>query len=132
MTSKIGFIGTGIMGRPMAGHLAKAGHSVLTFSRSNTAVEGCTAATSVAELTADAQVRFQPPDEQWRALVPSITDAAGNPANSLNVYAELLHLWCGQVPQQIAQLHSRHRRIQASATLVRDGGKRRGLHLQAG
>jgi hypothetical protein len=41
---------------------------------------------SIAELTSDAQVRFQPPDEEWRALVPTITDAAGNPANSLNVY----------------------------------------------
>jgi len=41
---------------------------------------------SIAELTADAQVRFQPPDEDWRALVPGITDAAGNPGNSLNVY----------------------------------------------
>jgi hypothetical protein len=40
----------------------------------------------VAELTSDAQVRFQPPDEDWRGLVPTITDAAGNPANSLNVY----------------------------------------------
>jgi hypothetical protein len=41
---------------------------------------------SIAELTSDAQVRFQPPDEEWRALVPTIGDAAGNPANSLNVY----------------------------------------------
>jgi hypothetical protein len=41
---------------------------------------------SIAELTADSQVRFQPPDEDWRALVPAITDGAGNPANSLNVY----------------------------------------------
>jgi len=41
---------------------------------------------SIAELTSDAQVRFQPPDEDWRALVPSITDASGFPANSLNVY----------------------------------------------
>src|SRR5262245_25712331 len=41
---------------------------------------------SIAELTADTQVRFQPPDEDWRALVPTITDGAGNPANSLNVY----------------------------------------------
>lgn len=41
---------------------------------------------SIAELTADAQVRFQPPDEDWRSLVPAITDAAGNPGNSLNVY----------------------------------------------
>lgn len=41
---------------------------------------------SIAELTADAQVRFQPPDEDWRSLVPGITDGAGNPGNSLNVY----------------------------------------------
>lgn len=41
---------------------------------------------SIGELTADAQIRFQPPDEDWRALVPGITDGSGNPANSLNVY----------------------------------------------
>lgn len=41
---------------------------------------------AIAELTADTQVRFQPPDEDWRGLVPGITDAAGNPGNSLNVY----------------------------------------------
>jgi hypothetical protein len=40
----------------------------------------------IAQLTADTQVRFQPPDEDWRGLVPTITDGAGNPANSLNVY----------------------------------------------
>lgn len=31
---KIGFIGTGIMGAPMAGRLAEAGHSVRTWNRS--------------------------------------------------------------------------------------------------
>jgi uncharacterized protein DUF4255/carboxypeptidase family protein len=41
---------------------------------------------SIAELTSDAQIRFQPPDEDWRNLVPTITDGAGHPANSLNVY----------------------------------------------
>jgi hypothetical protein len=41
---------------------------------------------AIAELTSDAQVRFQPPDDEWRLLVPGITDAAGFPANSLNVY----------------------------------------------
>ena len=35
---------------------------------------------SIAELTADAQVRFQPPDEDWRSLVPRITDAPAIPA----------------------------------------------------
>ncbi len=56
MATKIGFIGTGIMGRPMAGHLAKGGHQVLTFSRSNSAVEGCSSAKSIAELTAASDV----------------------------------------------------------------------------
>ena len=41
---------------------------------------------SISELSADGQVRFQPPDEDWRGMVPGITDAGGNPANSLNVY----------------------------------------------
>jgi 2-hydroxy-3-oxopropionate reductase len=54
--TKIGFIGVGIMGKPMAGHLAKGGHQVLTFSRSNPAVDGCTAAESVAELTRQSEV----------------------------------------------------------------------------
>jgi hypothetical protein len=40
----------------------------------------------VVELTGNAQVRFQPPDEDWRAMVPNIADGSGNPANSLNVY----------------------------------------------
>jgi Pvc16 N-terminal domain/Carboxypeptidase regulatory-like domain len=40
----------------------------------------------VGELTGNGQVRFQPPDEAWRAMVPGIADGGGNPANSLNVY----------------------------------------------
>ena len=37
-------------------------------------------------LSADTQVRFQPPDDDWRTAVPGITDINGNPAGSLNVY----------------------------------------------
>lgn len=40
----------------------------------------------IAELTGNGQVRFQPPDEDWRTMVPNIADLNGNPANSLNVY----------------------------------------------
>jgi 2-hydroxy-3-oxopropionate reductase len=54
--TKVGFIGTGIMGKPMAGHLAKAGHTLLTFSRSNAAIDGCTSAKSIAELTTASEV----------------------------------------------------------------------------
>jgi 2-hydroxy-3-oxopropionate reductase len=52
----IGFVGVGIMGAPMAAHLAKGGHAVLTFSRSNPQVEGCMPAASVAELTQESDV----------------------------------------------------------------------------
>ena len=38
------------------------------------------------DLSADPQVRFQPPDDDWRAAVPNIANASGNPAVSLNVY----------------------------------------------
>jgi 2-hydroxy-3-oxopropionate reductase len=54
--TNIGFIGTGIMGRPMAGHLAQGKHRVVTFSRSNLPVDGCTSAQSIAELTAASDV----------------------------------------------------------------------------
>jgi hypothetical protein len=40
----------------------------------------------VSELTANGQVRFQPPDDDWRAMLPGITNAAGKVANALNVY----------------------------------------------
>ncbi|MGY4828757.1 Pvc16 family protein [Sphaerotilaceae bacterium SBD11-9] len=38
------------------------------------------------ELSSDTQVRFLPPDDDWRGLVPNITNAAGRPWSSLNVY----------------------------------------------
>ena len=53
----LGFIGMGIMGKPMAGHLVKAGHKVHVFSRSPGPVEeladsgavACNSAREVAE-----------------------------------------------------------------------------------
>jgi 2-hydroxy-3-oxopropionate reductase len=39
MTETIGFIGLGVMGKPMAGHLLKAGYSVVVHNRSRGAVE---------------------------------------------------------------------------------------------
>ena len=38
--SKIGFIGLGIMGRPMAGHLLEAGHELVTYVKHGTLDEG--------------------------------------------------------------------------------------------
>jgi 2-hydroxy-3-oxopropionate reductase len=52
---KIGFIGLGVMGKPMAGHLLKAGHALTVHNRSRGAVDeltagGATAAKSPAEV----------------------------------------------------------------------------------
>ena len=41
--SKIGFIGLGIMGRPMAGHLLEAGHELVTYVKHGTLDEGLAA-----------------------------------------------------------------------------------------
>jgi len=59
--STIAFIGLGIMGSPMAGHLVKAGHNVIGYNRSpertKALVEaGGTAADSIAEAVAEADV----------------------------------------------------------------------------
>jgi 2-hydroxy-3-oxopropionate reductase len=58
--TNVAFIGLGIMGMPMAGHLARAGHTVTGFNRhpSYEALEaaGGSAAASLAEAVADADV----------------------------------------------------------------------------
>jgi len=56
---KVGFIGLGVMGGPMAGHLAKAGHDMVVFNRSPAKAErwvaanGGRAAASVAAAASD-------------------------------------------------------------------------------
>ncbi len=55
MAENIGFIGLGVMGKPMAKNLIKAGHSLVVHNRSRAAVDevaaaGATAATSPAEV----------------------------------------------------------------------------------
>ena len=49
---KIGFIGLGIMGKPMVRNLLKAGHELLTFSRTRYDIEGAQFADSIAEVAA--------------------------------------------------------------------------------
>ncbi len=39
MTSKVAFIGLGVMGYPMAGYISKAGHNVIVFNRTNSKAE---------------------------------------------------------------------------------------------
>ena len=43
---KIGFIGIGVMGAPMAGHLLKAGYSVAVYARRKEAADACLLYTS--------------------------------------------------------------------------------------
>jgi len=43
MSSKVSFIGLGVMGFPMAGHLARAGHDVTVFNRTEATAERWTA-----------------------------------------------------------------------------------------
>ena len=55
VAENIGFIGLGVMGKPMAGHLIKAGHRLTVHNRSRGAVDelvaaGATAAASPAEV----------------------------------------------------------------------------------
>ncbi|HKK84866.1 MAG TPA: 3-hydroxyisobutyrate dehydrogenase [Roseovarius sp.] len=53
---KIGFIGLGNMGGPMAANLAKAGHEVTGFDMAEVSIDGVTMATSGAEAAKGAQV----------------------------------------------------------------------------
>jgi 2-hydroxy-3-oxopropionate reductase len=59
---KLGFIGLGIMGAPMAGHLLKAGHSLFVNTRSKVAQElvdaGATVCKSPADLARQADIIF--------------------------------------------------------------------------
>ena len=61
---KLAFIGIGVMGGPMAGHLAKAGHSVTVYNRSRAKVQGWaaqyqgTAADTPAEAAKGADIVF--------------------------------------------------------------------------
>ncbi len=59
---KLGFIGLGIMGAPMAGHLLAGGHEVFAFSRSGVPVavleQGAKACASPAEVSQQADIIF--------------------------------------------------------------------------
>jgi len=67
---KIGFIGLGNMGGPMAANLAKEGHEVLGFDRADVQVEGVTmAASAVAAATgADVVITMLPNGQILRAV----------------------------------------------------------------
>jgi 3-hydroxyisobutyrate dehydrogenase len=58
--ARLAFIGTGVMGAPMAGHLAKAGHSVVVFNRTRAKAEatGLEVADTPAAAATDADAVF--------------------------------------------------------------------------
>ena len=82
--STIAFIGLGIMGGPMAGHLVKAGHTVLGVNRSPQPVEALVAAggqgaDSVAEAVRDADIII--------TMVPDSPDVEGLALGPDGIYA---------------------------------------------
>ncbi|MFI9379866.1 NAD(P)-dependent oxidoreductase [Kutzneria sp. NPDC052558] len=83
--TKIGFIGLGIMGSPMAGHLAAAGHTVTGFDLSAPALArlveaGGQRAADVAEAVAGAEVviTMLPQDEHVEAVTTEVIAAGGD------------------------------------------------------
>ncbi|MEE8107267.1 MAG: NAD(P)-dependent oxidoreductase [Planctomycetota bacterium] len=86
---RIGWIGTGVMGEPMAGHLMDAGHSVTVHTRTRKKAEGLIArgaawAENAAAAADSADVVFSmvgfPTDVEATHLGPKGTLAAENPA----------------------------------------------------
>ncbi|WP_107656074.1 NAD(P)-dependent oxidoreductase [Nocardia suismassiliense] len=79
--SSIGFIGLGIMGSPMAGHLVKAGHEVTGYDIGPKGLEklkeaGGSAAASVAEAVRDKNIiiTMLPQDEHIEQVFPEIVE----------------------------------------------------------
>lgn len=63
MALRVGFIGTGVMGAPMAGHLMTAGHQLTVFNRTMSKAQellsrGATAAATPAEVARDVEFVF--------------------------------------------------------------------------
>lgn len=79
---KIGFIGLGNMGAPMAANLAKAGHEVAGFDMADVSVDGVTMAGSAAEAAsgADVVITMLPNGDILRRvaaeLIPAMTSGA--------------------------------------------------------
>lgn len=79
---KIGFIGLGNMGGPMAANLVKAGHSLRGYDPAGVAIPGVEAATSALDAVAgcDAVVTMLPNGEIVRRVYDEITPAAAKGA----------------------------------------------------
>jgi 2-hydroxy-3-oxopropionate reductase len=100
----IAFIGLGIMGAPMAGHLIDAGHDVVGYNRSRPAVDrlverGGRAASSVADAVRDAEIVItmvpDSPDVEQVALGDEGVYAAAKPGT--------LHIDCSTIRPDVAR-----------------------------
>ncbi|GAA0940477.1 2-hydroxy-3-oxopropionate reductase [Pseudonocardia zijingensis] len=100
----IGFIGLGIMGAPMAGHLIDAGHDVVGYNRSRPAVDrlverGGRAADSVADAVRDAEVVI--------TMVPDSPDVEAVALGDDGIYAAAkpgtLHIDCSTIRPDVAR-----------------------------
>ena len=91
---KIGFIGLGNMGAPMAKNLAAAGHEVVGFDTAAITVEGATIATTAVEAAtgADVVITMLPNGAILRAVADDVI-----PAMSAGVgFVGLFNRRCGQ------------------------------------
>jgi 3-hydroxyisobutyrate dehydrogenase len=119
---RIAFIGTGVMGGPMAGHLVKAGHKVTVYNRTRAKADawaaqyGGTAAATPAEAATGADAVLScvgndddlaqialGPDGAFRAMRPGAlfidhTTVSARIARQLAVEAEALGLLCLDAP----------------------------------
>ncbi len=100
----IAFIGLGVMGGPMAEHLVKAGHDVVGFNRSRSAVDklvkaGGRAADGTAEAVAEADVVITMlPDS------PDVEDVAlGEDGIYANAKSGALHIDCSSIRPDVAK-----------------------------
>jgi 2-hydroxy-3-oxopropionate reductase len=100
----IAFIGLGIMGAPMAGHLVDAGHDVIGYNRSRPAVDalverGGRAAGSVADAVRDAEVVI--------TMVPDSPDVEDVALGEDGIYAAAkpgtLHVDCSTIRPDVAR-----------------------------
>jgi 2-hydroxy-3-oxopropionate reductase len=101
----IAFIGLGIMGAPMAGHLIDAGHDVVGYNRSRPAVDklverGGRAASSVADAVRDAEVVI--------TMVPDSPDVEDVALGADGAYATAksgtLHIDCSTIRPDVARV----------------------------
>ncbi len=82
---RIGFIGLGIMGRPMAKHLIDAGHELMVWNRSQPGIDdvvqhGAKAGASPAEVACTSEVVFTMVGDSSSSRQTASTRTASHPA----------------------------------------------------